>query len=55
MEKEAAAIVARLNEEYQASVEALRQALKEFLAGGPPPDPADRAAGAFTYPELVLT
>jgi len=54
-ETKAAAIVARLNEQYQASVEALRSALKIFLAGGPPPDPAVRAAGAFAYPELQLT
>ena len=51
----AAAIVARLSDEYAACVEALRSALKIFLAGGPPPDPAVRAAGAFTYPELRVT
>ena len=54
VEKEAAAILARLDEEYRASVEALRSALKIFLAGGPPPDPAVRAEGAFVYPELRL-
>jgi AMP nucleosidase len=55
IEKEAAAIVGRLNEEYQTTVAALRSALKIFLAGGPAPTPEDRAAGAFVYPELRLT
>ncbi|THD58992.1 MAG: AMP nucleosidase, partial [Phenylobacterium sp.] len=50
----AAGIVDRLEDEYRKTVEALRGALKEFLAGGPPPDPAVRAAGAFVYPELRL-
>ena len=51
---DAAGIVDRLDEEYRRSVEALRTALKTFLDGGPPPDPATRAAGAFAYPELRL-
>ena len=51
---DAAGIVDRLEDEYRKTVEALRGALKEFLAGGPPPDPAVRAAGAFAYPELRL-
>jgi AMP nucleosidase len=51
---DAAGIVDRLEHEYRTSVEALRSALKEFLAGGPPPDPALRRSGAFTYPELRL-
>src|SRR3990167_5735069 len=55
IEKEAAAIVERLDAEYRATVEALRAALKTFLAGGPPPDPSVRAGGAFAYPELRLT
>jgi len=55
IEKEAAAIVERLDAEYRATVEALRAALKIFLAGGPPPDPSARASGAFAYPELRLT
>ncbi|HEX5379934.1 MAG TPA: AMP nucleosidase [Phenylobacterium sp.] len=55
VENEAARILARLDEEYRASVEALRNALKVFLAGGPPPDPSVRAQGAFAYPELRLT
>jgi AMP nucleosidase len=53
-ENEAARIVARLEEEYATSVEALRKALKIFLSGGPPPTPEVRAAGAFVYPELRL-
>jgi len=53
-EQNAARIVERLSEEYRASVSALRAALKSFLAGGPPPDPALRAAGIFAYPELRL-
>ena len=52
---EAAGIVDRLETEYRQSVESLRTALKTFLAGGPPPDPADRRAGAYVYPELRLT
>ncbi|MDO9249115.1 MAG: AMP nucleosidase, partial [Phenylobacterium sp.] len=54
-ETQAAEIVAKLSAEYQQTVTALRDALKTFLAGGPPPDPAVRAAGAFVYPELRLT
>ena len=54
-EERAAAIVERLNTEYQTTVEALRSALKTFLAGGPPPSPASRAEGIFAYPELRLT
>src|SRR6201996_3713558 len=51
---DAAGIVDRLEDEYRKTVEALRGALKQFLAGGPPPDPSVRAAGAFVYPELRL-
>jgi len=53
-EKTAAGIVDRLNDEYRSSVEALRNALREFLVNGVPPDPKLRANGAFTYPELRL-
>jgi AMP nucleosidase len=49
-----AGIVDRLEQEYRASVESLRSALKGFLAGGPPPEPTVRRSGAFTYPELRL-
>lgn len=51
---DAAGIVDRLELEYRGSVEALRKALKSFLAGGPPPDPVARRAGAYVYPELRL-
>jgi AMP nucleosidase len=51
---DAARIVDQLEHEYRASVEALRQALREFLAGGPPPNPDARKGGAFVYPELRL-
>jgi len=51
---DAAGIVDRLEQEYRQTVESLRDALKDFIAGGPPPDPALRAAGAFSYPELRL-
>src|SRR3990167_11003153 len=53
-EKEAAAIVERLIEEYERSVSALRGALKTFLTTGTRPDPALRADGAFVYPELRM-
>jgi AMP nucleosidase len=51
----AAGIVDRLEEEYRRSVDALRGALKSFLAGGPPPDPVVRQSRAYVYPELRLT
>ena len=51
---EAAGIVDRLETEYRKSVDSLRTALKSFLAGGPPPDPAARRAGDYAYPELRL-
>jgi len=51
---EAAAIVARLDAEYQRATAALRSALKAFMQGGAPPDPALRGERAFTYPELRL-
>src|SRR5690349_16236994 len=53
-EKTAAGIVDRLEAEYRSSVNALRSALKDFLAHGRAPDPKLRANGAFTYPELRL-
>jgi AMP nucleosidase len=52
---DAARIVDQLEHEHRASVEALRRALREFLAGGPPPNPDARRGGAFVYPELRLT
>jgi AMP nucleosidase len=44
----------QLEAEYAASVTTLRNALRDFLAGGAPPDPALRASGAFAYPSLRL-
>ena len=54
-ETDAAAIVGRLETLYGASVGALRADLKAFLATREPPDPAERAAGAYAYPALRLT
>jgi AMP nucleosidase len=51
---EAARICDALEAEYEASVTALRTALRDFLATGTPPDPALRASGAFAYPSLRL-
>ncbi|MDZ4370824.1 MAG: AMP nucleosidase [Phenylobacterium sp.] len=53
--QDAADIVDRLEAEYRRSVDQLRTALKTFLAGGGPPDPALRESGAFAYPELRLS
>jgi AMP nucleosidase len=52
--EDAAGVVDRLEQEYRASVAAQRSALRDFLTRGAAPDPALRAAGAFTYPELRL-
>jgi AMP nucleosidase len=52
---EAAAIVARLDEEYRRSTEALREALTAFMRSGKAPDPNLRASRAFAYPSLQLT
>ncbi|MFI4974395.1 MAG: AMP nucleosidase [Caulobacterales bacterium] len=54
-ETDAARVVARLAAEYDASIGALRTALKAFLENGTAPDPALRAGRAFVYPELRLT
>jgi len=48
-------LVDQLARLHTASVEALRSALKAFVAGGPPPAATDRAAGLFAYPELALS
>jgi AMP nucleosidase len=53
--KDATAIVDRLETEYSRSVTSLRDDLSAFLEHGTPPDPARRAAGAYTYPALRLT
>ncbi|MGJ3233034.1 MAG: AMP nucleosidase [Oceanicaulis sp.] len=47
--------VDRLAELYESSVAALRDELKIYLDGGPPPSEAERFAGAFAYPELRIT
>ena len=52
---DAAAIVDRLEAEYDRSVSALRHHLKAFLEDGVKPDPALRPSGAFAYPELRLS
>ncbi|MGH6644482.1 MAG: AMP nucleosidase, partial [Bradyrhizobium sp.] len=51
---DAAGIVDRLEQEYRTTVANLRNALKDFIAGGPPPDKARRINGDFSYPELRL-
>jgi AMP nucleosidase len=51
----AAEAVDRLEALYDDSVETLRAALAAFLERGVRPDPADRAGGAFAYPQLRLT
>jgi AMP nucleosidase len=52
---DAARIVDQLEHEYAASVDALRNALRTFLGGGPPPIADTRHNRAFVYPELRLT
>jgi len=52
---DAARIVDQLEHEYDASVGALRSALRTFLDGGPPPTADSRRNGTFAYPELRLT
>jgi AMP nucleosidase len=39
---------------YDASVERLRQALSLYITDRTPPDPVERARGAFCYPELII-
>ncbi len=50
-----AAIIDELVARHAASVETLRSAMRHYLESGERPDPALRAAGAFTYPELRVT
>ncbi|MEO1038389.1 MAG: AMP nucleosidase [Pseudomonadota bacterium] len=47
--------VDRLAELYANSVAALREALKRYLTDATPPTAAQRASGAFSYPELRIT
>ena len=49
------AVVDELEAAYAAASERLRLALHHYLKTGERPDPAERASGAFTYPELVVT
>lgn len=52
---DAKAAVERLCSLYAASIGSLRDALKTYLEGGPPPSQAERRSGAFAYPELRIT
>ena len=45
----------KLEEQYQNAVEALREAIKTYIADGSLPDAAVRAAGLFVYPELRIS
>ncbi len=49
------AIVDALDRLYREATGALTAALKRYLETGDPPDGEARAAGAFCYPELVVT
>ena len=49
------AVVDELEAAYAEATERLRLALHHYLKTGERPDPAERASGAFTYPELVVT
>jgi AMP nucleosidase len=54
-QKEAVAIVERLEQEYDRSVACLRENLKAFLEEGKRPDASLRENGAYAYPELRLS
>lgn len=41
-----------LESQYHSAVDALRTAITAFIADGSLPDPAQRAAGLFVYPQL---
>jgi AMP nucleosidase len=47
-------IVAELDQLFKASVKRLRTALEAYIADGTTPDPASRADGSFTYPEIRI-
>jgi AMP nucleosidase len=49
------AFVEQLEALYRQSVSSLRGALNHYLRTGERPDPALRASGAFTYPEIRLS
>src|SRR6476660_6915289 len=50
-----AAILDQLCSIYDQSVANLREALGAYCENGAPPDPEQRAKGAFAYPELRVT
>ncbi|HYN47203.1 MAG TPA: AMP nucleosidase, partial [Allosphingosinicella sp.] len=47
-------VIDRLREMYDESVANLRNALARYLKSGERPDPKERAAGLFAYPELRI-
>lgn len=49
-----AAIVDELQQHFDTSVARLQDALRAYIESGIVPDPAVRATGAFTYPELRI-
>ncbi len=51
----ASEIVAELDRLYGASVDRLQSAITRYITEGTPPDPSDRANGAFAYPEIHLS
>lgn len=51
---DSSAIVDRLQEIYDGSLDRLREALLAFASDGTVPDPKSRARGDFAYPELRL-
>ena len=53
-QEEVAAIIAKLAEQYQASIDRLREALRAYIDDGTLPDPVLRKSGSFAYPELRL-
>jgi AMP nucleosidase len=52
--KQTTDILDAIADHYDASVSRLRAALGKYLENRIPPDPVDRARGAFCYPELVI-
>jgi AMP nucleosidase len=52
--KQTSDILDSIADHYDASVGRLRTALGKYLQDRIPPDPVDRARGAFCYPELVI-
>ncbi|MEW6576641.1 MAG: AMP nucleosidase, partial [Pseudomonadota bacterium] len=52
--KQTQEIIRQITDHYDASVARLRDALTAYLKDRTLPDMADRAIGAFAYPELVI-